>query len=159
MNHRRLLQVLTLTLTLLGVGASGYCADEPESPWPREIQTKKGTVVMYQPQSDSLEGNIVAGRSALAIELNDSEAPVFGVVWFNARLDTDREERIATLVDITVTQTRFPEQDEALADQLKILLETEIPKWGVTISLDRLLASLELREQQIQTALLNCLVI
>jgi hypothetical protein len=150
MKHRQLLEVLTLTL--LSVGASGYCADETDNPWPREIQTKKGTVVMYQPQSDSLEGNIVAGRAALAIELKDSEAPVFGVVWFDARLDTDREERIATLVDITVTRTHFPDQDEALADQLKTLLETEIPKWGVTISLDRLLASLEFREQQIRTA-------
>lgn len=141
-----------LALAFLGAAVPGYCQDESSDPWPREMQTKKGTVVMYQPQPEALEGNFVTGRSAIAVELTDAETPVFGVVWFKGRLDTDREERTATLVDITVTQTRFPDQDEALADQLKTLLETEIPKWGVTISMDRLLASLELRDQQIETA-------
>lgn len=150
MEHR--LSLVVLALLFFGVGTAGYCDDEVDNPWPREIQTKKGTVVMYQPQPESLEGNIVTARSALAVELNDAEAPIFGVVWFKSRLDTDRDERTATLVDITVTQTRLQEQDEALADQLKILLESEIPKWGLTISMDRLLASLELRDQQIRTS-------
>ena len=146
------LSTVALALVFLGTSVPGLCQEESSDPWPREIQTNKGTVVMYQPQADALEGNIITGRSAIAVELNDAETPIFGVVWFEGRLDTDREERIATLVDITVTRSRFPDQDEAMSDKLKTLLETEIPKWGVTISLDRLLASLELREQQIQTA-------
>ncbi len=149
---RQRLATAVLTLIFLGAAAPGFCQDETDNPWPREITVKNGTVVMYQPQADTLEGNFVTGRSAIAVELESYEAPVFGVVWFTARLDTDRDERTATMVDVTVTNTRFPDQDEKMAEQLKVLLEREIPKWGITISMDRLLASLELREQQIRAA-------
>ena len=88
---------------------------EMDSPWPREIVTSKGTVVIYQPQPHTLDGNHLEGRAAVALELNDSDAPVFGAVWLSARLVTDRAERTATLADISVTRTRFPEQDGALA--------------------------------------------
>lgn len=149
---RQRLLTAVLTLFFFGVTAPGYCQDENDSPWPKEIKVANGTVVMYQPQSETLEGNIITGRSAIAVELESYEAPVFGVAWFEGRIDTDRDERTATLVDVTVTNSRFPDQDEEMAEQLKALLESEIPKWGITISMDRLLSSLELREQQIRAA-------
>jgi len=55
-------------------------------------------------------------------------------------------------VDVAVTRVRFPEQDEANAQKLKALLEKEIPKWQLPISLDRLSATLELVEQRAETA-------
>jgi hypothetical protein len=91
-------------------------------------------------------------RAAVSIDVDNAGNPVFGVVWFSARLETDRVERTATLADISVTRTRFPQQDEEKAAQLKNLLENEIPKWGMTISMDRLIATLETREQQISAA-------
>lgn len=149
---KRGLMTAALALLFFGAAAPGLCEEEIDDPWPKEIKFRQGTVVMYQPQPETLEGNHVTGRSAVAVEMEGSEAPVFGVVWFKSRLDTDREDRMAELVDITVTRVRFPEEDEASGEQLKTLLETEIPKWGLTISMDRLLASLELRDQQIQSA-------
>ena len=137
------------TLGCLFGATAAYCQDEVDNPWPREIQLEQGTVLIYQPQSEKLDGNQLDARAAVSVELKDSAGPVFGVVWITTRLETDRAERTATLADISVTRTRFPEQDEAKAAQLKNLLETEIPKWGLSISMDRLLSTLELREAQI----------
>lgn len=148
-------QVNVLAIAILASAAlavPAYGQDVDVNPWPREIPTSQGTVVFYQPQPESLEGNVLSGRAALAFEINDSEAPVFGAVWFSARLETDREERTATFTDITVTRTRFPDQDETKAGQLKGLLESEMPKWDLLISLDRLLATLDIREQRINAA-------
>jgi hypothetical protein len=120
--------------------------------WPREIDTARAKVVIYQPQPEQLQGNRLDARAAVAIEPKDKSEPVFGAVWFQARLDTDREERTATIADISVTQVRFPDQDEKKAEKLRTLLEQEIPRWHLPISMDRLLATLELAEERAEAA-------
>ncbi len=144
----------TATIILLGLlyPLTVLSQEEDADPWPKEITIPQGTVVIYQPQPETLDGNKLDGRAAVAIEENGSDGPVFGAIWFTARLETDRAERTATLVDVTVTRTRFPNRDEEKAEKLKTLLETEMPKWDIVISMDRLLASLDLREQQIRAA-------
>jgi len=102
--------------------------------------------VIYQPQPEKLDGNLLKGRAAVAVELKGSTEPVFGAVWFKARLDTDRTERTATITDMSVTRVRFPTEDKNKSPKLVALLEKEIPKWQIPISMDRLLASLELAE-------------
>jgi hypothetical protein len=104
--------------------------------------------VLYQPQPEKLEENILKARAAVAIELKESSEPVFGAVWFKARLDTDRAERSATIADVSVTQVRFPDQDDDKAQKLRTLLEKEIPKWQLPISMDRLLTTLDLAEKR-----------
>ena len=136
-------------LVCLCSATPGFCQEEADNPWPREIQLQQGTVVIYQPQAETLDGNQLDARAAVSVKMKDSETPVYGAVWFTARLETDRAERTASITDISVTRTRFPDRDEAKGEQLKNLLETEIPKWQLAISMDRLLATLELREQQI----------
>jgi hypothetical protein len=144
----------TATIILFGLlyPLTALSQEEGADPWPKEIAVSQGTVVVYQPQPETLDGNKLDGRAAVAIEENGSDGPVFGAIWFTARLETDRTERTATLVDVTVTRTRFPDRDEEKAEKLKTLLETEMPKWDIVISMDRLLASLDLREQQIRAA-------
>jgi hypothetical protein len=121
---------------------------EVENPWPREITTPQGVVVMYQPQAEKLDGNQLKGRAAVSVELKGLTEPVFGAIWFEARLETDRAERTATIVGVSVTQVRFPDQDVLKRKQLQTLLETEIPKWQLPISLDSLMATLELAEKR-----------
>lgn len=142
--------VATAALVCLFAATTTLGQDEADDSWPREISVPQGKVIVYQPQPDLLDGNQLDARAAVALEIIGSEAPVFGAIWFTARLETDRAERTATLVDISVTRTRFAEQDEAKAEQLKNLLETEMPKWDIVIAMDRLLATLEIREQQIK---------
>lgn len=120
--------------------------------WPQEISTAQGTVVMYQPQPEQLDGNQLKARAAVAVELKNEKEPVFGAVWFEARLETDRDERSATIADVSVTNVRFPEQHAEKQQGLKDLLEKEIPKWEMIISMDRLLTTLEIEEKRIAAA-------
>ncbi len=112
--------------------------------WPREIDTPQGVVVIYQPQPEKLEGNQLDARAAVGVELKGSEAPVYGAVWFSARLDTNRAERTATIMEVKVVQIRFPDQDDEKVQKLQALLEKEIPQWNLSISMDQLLTTLEL---------------
>ena len=127
-----------------------FSQDDEGDPWPKEITVPQGKVVIYQPQSETLVGNTLAGRAAVAVEEIGADGPVFGVFWFSTRLETDRAERTATLADITVTRTRFPTGNDEKEEKLKTLLETEMPKWNLVISMDRLLASLDLYEQRVE---------
>jgi hypothetical protein len=67
-------------------------------------------------------------------------------------LDTDRAERIAVIGDVSVLKVHLPDQEEKTAKGLGDLLEREVPKWQMVISLDQLLASLEMIEQRTETA-------
>lgn len=125
---------------------------ENQQAWPREISVPEGVVIIYQPQPDKLEGNQLSGRMAVSVELTKSDKPVFGALWFEARLQTDRATRTATIADLDITQIRFANPDEQKADKLRNLLETEIPNWQLPIEMDRLLTTLDLAEKKSQGA-------
>ncbi len=122
-----------------------------QSDWPREIVTNKGVIVVYQPQPEQLNGNMLKARAAVGIEVQ-GQSPVFGVVWFDARLETDRSDRSASITDLTINEMRFPNQDEQRVKALTDLLESEIPKWNLPIAMDELTATLEMADSNIKTS-------
>lgn len=147
----------TMRKTALLLGILGLLATIPanaaeEEGWPREIETADGLVVMYQPQLDSLEGDILAGRAAVAVIPPTTKEPVFGAAWLEARIETDLDTRMVAMADIRVPRVHFPdatpEQEQGLID----LLTREMPSWNLDMSLDRMLAALELAEAQSQAA-------
>ena len=121
-----------------------------QNEWPREIVTNRGVIVMYQPEPERLDQNMLRVRAAVGIERPEKET-VFGVVWIEARLETDREERTALIADLDVTDVRFPDQTEEQVDLLSDLLESEIPKWNLSIEMDDLIATLELADTLSET--------
>jgi len=120
--------------------------------WPQEIKTSKGVVIVYQPQPESLKDNQLSARAAVSIELTNSDELVFGAIWFNARLQIDRAERSATIADVKITNVRVPQAGDKKLTQFKTLLETEIPKWNLEISMEQLLASLKIEDQRINAS-------
>ncbi|MEH6592249.1 MAG: carbohydrate-binding family V/XII [Halioglobus sp.] len=110
--------------------------------WPQEVSGDEGTIVVYQPQPEKLEGNVLTGRSAMSLELNDNSEPIFGTFWFTARLDTDQDTDTAIVRDIKVQQVRWPDSKDAGEQRFTSAVETVIPKAGFEISLERLSASL-----------------
>jgi hypothetical protein len=102
-----------------------------------------GKVTMYQPQPETFENNILTGRAAISVTPSGKE-PVFGAIWFDAKMLTDRESRMVTLESITIKNIRFPDgTDTSKIGKLREILTAEIPKRNLSVSLDRLLASLE----------------
>jgi hypothetical protein len=150
---RRRARLFAATLLLVAGSGAAFAAlqEEPEEGWPREIPVDGGTVLVYQPQSDTFEGNTLSGRAAVSVTPADEE-PVFGTVWFEARLETDRDERMATVDDVSVTRVGFAGADDEHKDGLARLLEREIPAWELDISMDRLLKDIELAETRLKAA-------
>ena len=116
--------------------------------WPREVTTQKGIITVYQPQPESFSGNALTGRAALSMTTKSATEPVFGVMWFRCRVDTDRDAGSATLRDFVITNVRWPESKE---DQEREMAEFLTSLWSKTvlpISLDRLKASLSTAEKE-----------
>jgi hypothetical protein len=162
---RRHLLVLAATLPLLAPSA-GRTADPAPAPpaagapgasasvvepgnWPRSLQLDSGVVVVYQPQLEKLEGVTLSARAAISWEPK-GKPPAFGVFWFTAQLQIDKEESTADLETFKVTKIRFPNiTKEQEAGGIK-LLEAELPKWDLSLTLDELQAALAAGQRETQ---------
>ncbi len=143
MLHRLKLQITVLFCIILLCGISVQAQDDVVDEWPREIETSQALIIIYQPQPESLDGNIFKGRAAVSLEFKNGDEPMFGAVWFEAKLDSDPEERLANLEELKITDVRIPLEDEKDLARFRQVVEDEVPKWDLPIALDRLLASLE----------------
>jgi hypothetical protein len=144
-----------LTFSLLGliflIYASLTQAEFLE--WPRDLDLKSGTLTMYQPQVDDLEGDILSFRAAVAFKDDQGSDPVFGASWLKSRVEIDRETRLVKVIDIEVTDLRFPEGSEYVHDELSEYIREGLPNWDLDFSLDALLTSLEAAEEEINAAM------
>jgi hypothetical protein len=137
-----LFRCLLMATALLLVSTSALGQEEEDFVWPKSLKDDKGEVVIYQPQVESYEGNVVEARAAVSVQMAGQDAPIFGAMWFKSFLTTDLETRTASLDRVEVTAARFPEIEQEKVDNLSRYLETEIPKWDYHVSIDRLIASL-----------------
>ena len=118
-------------------------AEEPDQPWPNQLEYKGHKIVVYQPQPESFEGDKITGRAAVSVTSAGDAEPKFGAIWIEARVSTDRDERVCELLELKITKVRFPDAPEDKQKKLVKILEQEMPKWAPNISLDRLLTSLD----------------
>jgi len=142
--HLTLSRIVTVVL-LCSVFSFG--AGE-ELGWPREVEAENATILMYQPQIEAFAGDILSSRAAVSVTMKDSINPVFGVVWMDAKVSVDKDERTVGILELTVNKVHFPNATEEQTQKLSELLEKDIPTWDLTMSLDRLLVSLELVEKE-----------
>ncbi len=116
---------------------------EPE--WPKKLNKEDSQISIYQPQVNSLDGDILDARAALSVK-QKGEKLVFGAMWFTSRLVTDFDTRLVSLKDVNIESVKFPDADEDGEAAMIALLESEIPQMDLTFSLDRLLTSLKMAE-------------
>lgn len=139
--HAGVASPLFALLLLLAV-AAGARAQDPG--WPREM-TKDGVqLVYYQPQVDDWKDfTDLDFRLAVSVTPKGGK-PVLGVVKIHAKTDVDVHARTVLLHDLAVADTSFPSLDAAAAERMNVLARTFLaPDKTVTISLDRLVASVE----------------
>ncbi len=142
--HSLTLMMITGAIVLLGnPGAAGA-----QLGWPREIDVPEGKITIYQPQLESFKGNQLQARAAVSVIPKGKIEPVFGAVWFDARVSTDRDTRMVTCEEINIPTAKFPNATPEQLEKLASILKREMPKWDMSISLDRLLTMLELAERQ-----------
>ena len=118
--------------------------------WPRKIEVSEGTITIYQPQVEYFEGNELQARAALSVTTTGNPDPVFGAAWFDCTVSTNREERTVTLTGVKVPIAKFPDASEEDVEKLKSILESEVPKWEIVMSLDQLVADMEVADDASQ---------
>jgi len=130
-------------LASLAVAADGQ---DTARGWPRAIPLEQGTLTVYSPQLDQLEGVTLSGRSAVSWEAKGS-APVFGVFWFDARVLVNKELRTVRVEEVKVTKVRFPNAKPEQEQRVERVIEAEVPRWDLTPSLDELQAAIAASER------------
>jgi hypothetical protein len=77
-------------------------------PWPRAITTPGVTIQVYQPQLNHWTGNTLDAYAAVAIQSEGSHDKAYGVIWFTARTEVDKVNRLVTLDKFKLTRWNFP---------------------------------------------------
>jgi hypothetical protein len=134
-------------ILLIGLAWTANAAD-----WPREVQSSLGLITIYQPQLGSYTGNALKARAAISLTRTEMAEPLFGAVWLDCRVATDRPNRTVKLEDVSVRRIRFPNGADQDTAKIADVLEAEIPRWEVTFSLDELLESLETAQKEKENA-------
>ena len=113
--------------------------------WPQQLVAEDGSVVLiYQPQVEYFAGNSIEGRAAVSVKRpSTGNVPVFGAIWLEARIDTDRDTRTAIIRDIEVGEVRFADTSDQEKEALAEFIEEKIEGSSLTISVDQLLADLD----------------
>jgi hypothetical protein len=144
MNVRKLFLWCAACAFIVAVIGTAGASMAKKATWPRELSSDRFKVLIYQPQLDSFSGNILQGRFAVSVTpKKEKKTPVFGAVWFEARMATDADTRIVSLESIKITAAKFPDQDSTKVQQLTSYLESELPKWDLRMTYDELTSSLE----------------
>ena len=113
--------------------------------WPKQIVSEGNTYSIYQPQIEQWQGNQLQARAAVGVETAASSQPHFGVLWFSARTDVDKESRLVTLEDFSFVKIDFPGAPERGIDYARALNDA-LPSQPLQIALDRLQANLEVTQ-------------
>ena len=146
------MRVLALTPLALCAAAALHAQDYS---WPRQIPftgaTASGTIVLYQPQAEKLEGNLLTARGAIALKVGGTgtSEPIFGAMWMTATVDVDRDSGMVWLHDLKIQRVRWPDAKPEQQARFTEFVEKDFPTAGFRLTLERLQASLASADAQV----------
>ena len=116
----------------------------------QDYQSGADTFLVNQPQVETWEDNYINLYAAVELKTNIDTAPKYGVVWFRAKTEVDKVNRLVTLDQAQVTKVRFPVAHDK-ESQLTEVLKKRLPGATKTISLDRVEAALVAAGEPVKT--------
>ncbi|WNJ17388.1 hypothetical protein [Pontibacter sp. G13] len=116
--------------------------------WPIDFTQNGRTYTLYQPQVDAMEQILIAGRMAIQIKTDPDSAPIFGAIFFDAKLSTNVDDRVAVLRKFDVTKEKFPDIPDSQVSSFTKDITTFIEGQNLVMSMDDLMGSIELRQKQ-----------
>ena len=137
--------------TTPGEDAAAAANAEAQLAWPRTIREGPKTLIIYQPQLDSWSGDEIQGTAAVSVATTGTDDMKYGVIWFTARTDVDKTERIVTLDEVQVLRDSFPADKANEAPNLE-LIRRHIITAAREIPLDHLEAALTASQSQNRAA-------
>jgi len=142
-----------LLITLLSL----FILQSVSAEWPKEIKAKNGALItIYQPQPESMKGVQLKGRAAFSVQEKPDSELIFGVFWYDAKMITDRDTRMMSLESIVIDDVKLPGlEDTEKLTKLKQLLESEIPTWDLSTSMDDVIATIDQEQANVSEELKN----
>lgn len=149
-------RTLFVALTVVLFLSQSLSAEELKD-WPRDINVASGVITIYQPQVDSLDGDQLSARAAVAYRAKGAKEPVFGAVWLEGQVDIDRGNGVVRYRSLEVTDSRLPSGSEEAGQKLADAVKEGMQSWTLTSSLDQLRTSLAAsgKEQEAAAQLKN----
>lgn len=154
-SHRLLPRALFLAAVLwlqtipAGFAAGDQAASKPtggrlsDPGWPREFIRNGVRLAYYQPQVDDWKDfRELQARAAFTLTPSDGKTAV-GVEELRGRTTVDLEHRTVLIDNIEIVAVRFPSLPAAEAAAMDNLLRSTFPGKAITVSLDRLIASVQ----------------
>ncbi|HEX4795810.1 MAG TPA: hypothetical protein VH370_18625 [Humisphaera sp.] len=150
---RLIAQGLVLSVLMLSFGACAHdkataeaeLAPPPDNwadlTWPRKHEIGGTTLLIYQPQVEKWEGNQLESQAAVALTPNGKTAPEYGVIWIKARTEVDKESRMVSLENVTITKVSFP-SDRVNESLYREQINQVVPDITNDVPLDQLETSL-----------------
>jgi hypothetical protein len=139
-----------ILIILLVTTVSGTGQEISDQGWPRMFESEGNKVVVHQPQVDEWEKyELVRGKAAVAVTLQETEEEYYGVLSLEANTETDFDTRTVLFKDFRITDLYFPNIEKKLADKCDKAVRDLLPK-GKTlmVALDRVIAGLEITKER-----------
>jgi hypothetical protein len=135
---------LSIVFSMLLIGSTAFAQQD----WPKTIRGNGGDIIkIYQPQAESLTGNVLKSRSAVSIIENGKTEPVFGAFWSEAVVDNGNNNVV--IRSIQITNIKFPDAvDASTVNDIKEKLQSEIPAMNISIAKDELQQSINNNQAQ-----------
>ncbi len=141
----RLATLLGFFAFLLTVSAPGQAQ---ENGWPRTLPLTEGSVTIYPLQVESMTGDLVRFRAALAYRESADAEPVFGAGWFVSKVEIDRTNNVVHQLNLVVSDTRFPAGTADVKQELTAVFAQQSQGWNLDFPLTELVSALETAEQE-----------
>jgi uncharacterized protein YraI len=130
---------------------SGQYVSETEDPdaWPRAYTTDSGaSIVLHQPQITAWD-DFTTINALVAAEYKPKEdaSPVFGVIGVTGKTQADEESGEVVITDIKVTELNFSVLGRDQLSDLALEVGKVVPTEPITMSIDRLTASVAAYEK------------
>jgi hypothetical protein len=140
---------------LLQASSAAPTATPYVSPWPRVFDRNGAHVIVYQPQVKSWRAyRSLIADTAVSIQQGNTK-PVLGVISWHADTITDVSSRNVFVRNIEVVSSRFPSLDATQEAAMQQRVRQVYPTMTFTISLDRMIASVENANAHVQTITAN----
>jgi hypothetical protein len=115
-----------------------------QTTWPKEISSTDGSrITIYEPVAEQYSENKLYARAAVSIRKNASEEPIFGVMWINAAVQPDGQNKFLKVTNLTVAKAKFADDDDTSPGQLQTAVERSAPGLNIQFSLDKVNTALE----------------
>ncbi|WFB34735.1 hypothetical protein P3T73_11245 [Kiritimatiellota bacterium B12222] len=118
--------------------------------WPRHVTTASGIMTVYQPQLDSLKGDVITGRAAVAFKASTKSEPVFGAIWIEGTVSINKEENMVNYRSLDITETRFPEGSEQAGIDFQAAIKEGMKTWELDTTFEALKTSLTASQAEVK---------